>query len=301
MKLVAKPVYTYFFGENGPIPLKETRYMLQEDLTETFREHELMRERIIKRQESGGVASAEGVEKDSDQNETNSPADGKTMVTGIQKRDFSLSYFNPVTNKTDVIHTQSDTIKIDIANNPVDRSLSQGSTYSIYKYITTPIITQKLDPYILKEIRSHIEVGEPKPFGGGSAIPIIKVEEASKRISDIVAIERTRSDAKYKFTQVIRRKRRMEKRVESEIVEIEKAVKDLEKGKTAEESLKKLNESIRARVLLKMKKKKLSEAVLSLILVGDLKFLKELKTKLRMLTLKDLIDLAKVLRKIKEK
>ncbi len=290
-KLVQKPLYRMIFGLNGPIPLLDTQMIFEEDIVEFFQAHALMREEIVKKPQKTRFGIAEKITT------THSETGSSQLDQKSDKVTFDISYQNPVTKEIETIHAKTETISTDISS-PIDTMLKTGSTYSIYNYITTPIYTEKIDPYIMEEIRKKIKIVPPKPFGGGVVIPIIKI---SKKIRS-KAVAKKVEEARLALIEVMARERWVEKKLQRRIIVLEDAVKALRKRTQLKKVLDKLPRRMRALLLIRLKnKKKVTNKIVELLLLEDIGFLKELKIKLGKMGLKKLMALAQAIKKLTEK
>lgn len=294
LKLVEKPMYRIIFGPDGPIPLIDTQMIFQEDITEFFRAHNLLFESIMRGEKSDYGSrsvipeSIEGRHVESGTAEIDRQSD---------VRSFDIAYENPVTHKMEVMHAKTETISTNIKN-PIQKALKTGSTYAVYKFITTPIYIERIDPYIWEQAMKKIEITSPKPFGGGVAIPIIKVVQANKKIKAEKKAEVVRTS----LIEVKRRKRIVRKKIDKQIVVLEMAVKALRKKKPLPKIIEKLPRRIRALLLVKLRnKKKVDNEIVEMMLLDDIKFLEALKIKLGKMGLKDFIRLATALKKLVQK
>ncbi|MDD5023157.1 MAG: hypothetical protein PHU63_03240, partial [Candidatus ainarchaeum sp.] len=217
LALIEKPIYKMFFGLNGPIPLMETQYIFVEDVTNFFRTQPHLIEDLIKIGEKSDYGSSEVLAESS----VGTKVDGSIgeIEQEMDRRSFDISYENPITKKTEVLHAKTETIKRKMKN-PVDQTLETGSTYPVYKFITTPIFIEKIDPYILEEVMKKIEIDSPKPFGGGTMIPVVRVIETTKLVED----EKKANAAREALIEIDYRKEIMEGKINHQIEVLEYAV-----------------------------------------------------------------------------
>lgn len=297
LKLVQKPIYKFVFGPNGPIPLIDTRMMFEEEITTFFQSHPVMKEEIIRKESEKADYGSREVMPESITSSGGIVSGGSKVTRTKDKRVFDITYENPITHKMETLHVDVQTISTDVSN-PVDKTLKAGSTYPVYKYITSPIYSEKIDQNILKDIRRKTEIVTPKPFGGGVAIPIVKVIEVKKS----EALEEKLEEKKVAFQEVMRRERLIEKNIETKIVSLQIAVKSLKEKKPLDVVLERLPRRMRAILIIRLRRKrKVDNEIVEMILLDDLKFLEELKIKLKKMNLKQLIKLAKSMKKLTEK
>ena len=271
LKVIEKPVFKIVFGADGPIPMLDTRTIFEEDVSVYFQTHKLMEENIIT-EGAVGVMVSERIDS--------SYVEVGKEETISQKRDvraFDISYVNPITHKTEKLHVETQTISTDITN-PIDRTLAIKSTYPVYKFITSPIYVEKIDYNILDDIRKKTEIVSPKPFGGGMAIPIIKVTKLKKA----KAVEVKQAEKQQAYREMIKREKIIEKKINTRIVVLKKTVKKLKNNKLLEPILRDLPRRTRAILLVRLsKKEKVDNEIVELMLMDDIKFLEELKVKLK--------------------
>ncbi|GEM_PF-3653437 len=291
-QLEEKLVYRYSFGADGPIPIVETALLFKDDILLFFRYHEVLAEGPIKT-EAPKEEGAEGtVETTTSAQE--SPKDEKVNKT-LSERGFGIKYFNPVLNKMQTISSKTQTVITDVMKNPVDDALSKESEQPVYSYVTSLIITEKVNPYLLEEIRRSFDIQPPKPFGGGMVIPLTieKKEETPEEIEIQIA--------KGILTETLRRKESVQIKAHGEIVAIEHAVQAIRKGEPLEKATEKLPVGVRAALWVRLKKKEIDKEAVLALLMKDLKLLKGITVKLKKMSLKDLIKLAHSLKGLREK
>lgn len=208
---------------------------------------------------------------------------------------YSLVYINPETKKAETISAKS-TIKIDdTAKRMVEESMGMRTTAPMYKFISTPLVMKRVDPYKLKEILDQREYGTPPPFGGAAKVKL--TAEKKKVESEIVAVKQDRK-ARSGLKLSLLRKKRMEAAITEELMVLREVMAEIEGGAELEEALARLPPLTRARFQVALKIKKLDrEAVVSL-LKKDVRFLKKMKDKLKKLTKKELLKLVKMFRLI---
>lgn len=297
LKLIMKPIYSITFGPHGPIPMIETQLIFEQDIIPFFQNYEVMNEEIIRKDPEKSEVGEGAVIPEEITITGGQTGEEREMSKTTDKRVFDITYENPITHKTETLHVKVQTIITDIVN-PVDKTLQTGSTYSVYKYITSPIPVEKIDHYLMDEINRKIEIVSPKPFGAGMIIPIIDI---TKRSNEIVIAEELEGK-KTAFAEIMKRERLIEKNIEEKILALENAVDSLQKKESLESVLDKLPRRARAILLIKLRnKKKVTNEIVEHLLLNDLKFLKELKEKLRKMDLKQLLKLAREFKKLTEK
>ncbi len=284
-ELEEKVVYRYEFGADGPIPILETVLLFKDDVLLFFKSQEVLAEGPIK------TETAEEGEKQTI--EIPAIKDEKFSKTKSE-RGFGIKYFNPILNKTQNVIATTQIVVTDVMKNPVDEALSKENEQVVYSYVASPIMTEKVNPYLLEEIRRSFDIQPPKPFGGGVVVPLTIEKKEAPEVAEIQV-------AKEMLIETLRRKESVIKRAQGEIIAIEYAVKAIRKGKPLEKATEKLPVGVRAALWVRLRKKEIDKEAVLALLMKDLKLLKGISVKLKKMSLKDLIKLAHSLKGLREK
>lgn len=219
-----------------------------------------------------------------------------------ETRSYSLIYYNPESKKSEVLEG-STTIEIDnYTSLVVEESLSQRSTYSIFSFIATPFLLQYVDERLLNEILSKIDVEPASKFGGGVAIKTI---EDKLPVESLVRAMNASDEEKMKMRDCIvaavEKKKIIEREVDSKVVVFEEVVNAIRKGDAASKAIARLPTLSKVRFEALLRKKRLTKKIILSMLEKDKDFLKAVSNRLASLTLKELLELAKTVKILKEK
>lgn len=217
-------------------------------------------------------------------------------ATGGGAETYTLLYYNPELNRAEVLESNKSIKQPDVAQQMIEESMGLRSTYTLYKFIATPIMRTEIVPWKLEQILNEREYGTPPPTGGAGSVKISPQEVKSQ----IVAVNPGKK-MKEAVVAVMRRKEKTEEELEEQIVALEFVVASIKEGKDVKSSLKKLPPLTRARFMAAIKKLKLDKKIVIKLLMKDLKFLKGIKGKLKKMSIKDLVSLIKTLGKLKKK
>jgi hypothetical protein len=235
----------------------------------------------------------------------------------MERVSFNLVYYNPILNETQVIPEEVSACVSDYAKKTkaqlseeqlaqaraamaADLAAGEKSTYPIYANIASPLVMERVDPVKLEIALSKIEIETPKPFGGGAAV-LIRPEifdRLEHQLKDeglkqeIVAVEVIKN-VEYSRRDVL-------KQIEVIIASFEKVITELEETeKPMDKVVKDLPELSRQRYLLLLKrKKKVAETLVVDMLITDLEFLIVVKKKLKKMSIRELIDTLKRLKRL---
>ena len=267
-----------------------TRELTREEILAEFMSHSLLVEG--KEPQKGEAEVIAEAKKPPDE-------DKLTVSKGesSESRTYSLTYYNPETNKAEVIEGKVDVRIRDYTSRMIEESLGIGSVYPLYGFVATPLIRKEVVPWLLEEILNEREYGTPPPTGSA---PMIKVGKAGKK-SEIVALKKQEETAREAVVEAITRKEDSEKKLEAEIVVFEEVVAAIRKGSDPESAVQKLPPLSQARYLALLKKKKIQKETLLALLGRDTKMLKSIKKKLEMLTAEELLELIRIMKKIRKK
>ena len=279
-------IYAYDFA------IKEMRPLLdieidQEEIATSFMAHALLEEEAAKdiSEVPETYAKSDIVESKREQSEKS------------EQRSYSISYFNPVSHKTEVIQEKIDIKIADYTTRMIEESVGINSGYPMYTYIASPIISKEVVPWVLEEILNEREYGTPPESGSAAAL---RIPDTAKK-SEIVAIKKHEEYAREAVIETIKRKEDAEAKLDGEIVVFQEVLSAIRSGENAKDNLKKLPPLSRARYMMLIKKKAIDEDVLVSLLMQDVSFLNGIVKKLNTLTIDGLLDLMKAIKKIKKK
>ena len=284
--------FTYFYDlkQEQMKPLIEIIRVTDHDAMMFFAKHELLDEKYMKKHRTAQIMAQA-------QNKISTADQRKEVKTGkereeLETKTYALTYYNPETDTEEVLTTTSDIKITDNIQKSVEESTGLQSGYSIYSFITTPLMIKVIDERLLKEILDEREYGTPPKFSGATAV---RVSDERTRAKIIAVHNAERS--KDALVESMRRKDLVEAKIDQEIIMLEETVnlirKDEEKPDLA---LRRLGPLTRARFLVALRKKKLSNEVIVLLLEKDIRFLKEIKGKLKGMTLGALLSLVNSMR-----
>lgn len=198
---------------------------------------------------------------------------------------YTISYYNPTLKKQEILETKVAITIDDTVRKKIEEATGAQTVYPIYAFITTPIVTKEVNPYLLEEILNKREYDTPPPHGGGAAVKIVIRETESEKVNEI----------KGAVVEAIRRKENTEEKVASEIVVLEHVIAEIKKGGDVQNTVTQLGPLTRARFLAALRKKGISKGVLLLLLTKDVDLLKSIKKKLETLTVDGLIEIVKAM------
>lgn len=289
--------FTYFYDlkQAQMKPLIEILRVTDHDATMFFAKHELLDEKQMKKHSAAQIiaqAQNKSLTVDSMKKEIRTGKEREELET----KTYALTYYNPETDTVEVLTSTSD-IKInDSIQKNVEESTGMQSGYSIYSFITTPLMMKVVDERLLKEILDEREYGTPPKFSGATAVRVSD-ERTRAKITAIHNTERSK-DA---LVESMRRKDLVEAKIDQEIIMLEETVNLIRKDEEKPElALRKLGPLTRARFLVALRKKKLSKEVIVLLLEKDIGFLKEIKGKLKGMTLGALLSLVNSMRDLQK-
>jgi hypothetical protein len=288
--MIMRFLYKFTFSDMLPI-IEMQRLAAQQTAIETFAQQAILQENLMRmlqdrKQESvmAEAASESKEEMKEDKEQTS--------------RTYNITYYNPETHKTEVLKAKTDIKVKDIAQTMIEESIGAGTTYPLYSFIGQPIIKQEIVPWKLKQILEEREYGTPPSAGGGAAVTPASITE--EREKEIVAVKKHEDEIREAISEAILRKEKSELMVVDEIILLEETVEALREGEDINRVLAKLPPLSRARYIVALKKKKLSRKKIIEMLLRDASFLKKLKKKLGTFTLEDLLNMVKILRKMRK-
>jgi hypothetical protein len=281
-------------------PMIESRTATKEEILSTFMSQALLVEGAAKEPEKKGEAEVLA-EASKPEGQTMSVTKGEESMT----RTYSLTYFNPMTNKAEVVEAKVDIRIADYTQRTVEESVGIGSVIPLYAFIATPMIRTEVVQWRLEEILKEREYGTPPDFGAASAVKVVKPEQVKAgKISEVVPLtqgQRQDAIARESVIEALVRKEDGEKKLDSEIVVFENVVAAIRKGAGTEDELGKLPPLSKARYLALLRKKRIQREALISLLARDLRFLRSVRKKLGTLTIEELLGMVRALKKRKGK
>ncbi len=270
-------------------PMFEGQTVNKEEALAAFMSHPLMLEGP--KETSKGEAEVLAEAKRTDENKTSNLKGDEGS-----SRTYSLTYFNPETEKAEVIDAKVDIKISDYSTRMIEESVGVGSVYPLYAFIATPMIRTEVVPWRLKEILDEREYATPPPSSGASAV---RVPDTGKQ-EEIVALTKQEAAARDAVVESLVRKENSEKRLDSEIVVFENVVAAIRAGADPGSAVDKLPPLSRARYLAVLRKKRLEKKAVISLLTRDLRLLKSIRKKLETLTVDGLLGLVKAMKRIKK-
>lgn len=282
--------FLYKFSGADMLPIIDMqRLALEQTALSVFSQRNVMQEDLLKKQMKGRQESIMAL---SHSQEVQTKAQDKEET---QTRSYSITYYNPESQKTEVISEEANINVKDISKAMIDESIGTGSTMNLYRYIGMPIIRTEIVPWKLEQILAEREYGTPPNAGSGAGVVPVRIIKQSQAEREIAIAHE--EEIKAAVAEAIIRKERSELEVVEEILLLEEVVEALQAGEDIDKVLERLPPLSRARYILAHKKKHLSRKKIIDLLLRDATFLKKLKKKLELFTLEDLLNMVKILRR----
>jgi len=291
MKLKAKPAFSFGFGTDdmGPI-LQMQRVLGEENVLNNYFQQSTLEESIMKRQHDMEMASVVALETKAAKKARNGEAAGMKDAS----TSYTISYFNPELQKTEVLHGSADVRFQDPVTKAIEESVGSQSALSIYGFLASPIMRTQVLPWKLEGILAEREYGTPPPPPAGAAvapIPVIvrKEQEAreEKRRAELV---------REALAEFVLRKESVEQALQEELILMDDIVSCLRAGEDIDRMIERLPPLSKARLMLAIRKKLLGRQAIISLLLHDISFLKMLSKKLELFTLEDLLGIYRALR-----
>jgi len=278
-------IFAYDFAIREMRPMMEMEMATSDDILSRFISESLLVEEAKRsvKEEPEVLAQAEKKE-------------GETLESGKKRgtaKTYSLTYYNPVTHKAEIIEQKVDIKVADYVTQMIEESVGLNSSAPLYTFVASPLIRTEVVPWKLKQILDEREYGTPPEFGGGA-----KAKASPEKKSEIVAIAQKDEAAREAVVEAIVRKEESERKLDSQIIVFEETIKAVREGKNPLRSFSKLPPLSRARYKIALKKKKLSTEEILELLLQDVSFLKNLRKKLATLSADGLLDLVNTMKKI---
>lgn len=289
MELVQKIVYSYDFKTEEMKPLIETHEIIkQDDILKLFGSRELIENKQVEKEdESLAIAEVQDDVSSVDQNTTSYTQTATEKESHFSKH-YAITYYNPLTHKAEVLEVISDICIKDYAQQKIEEATGVGSTYPIYRFIAQPFLRVSLNPQVIEDIVNNADYDESAPSSGQTTVRFGKK-------SEIVALE------KNAVRSVIMRKEKVEEKLKSEVVAIDRVVSAIRKGVRPESAVEELPALSKAKFKAALEKGKINRKTLLKLLERDLTFAKGIKKKLESMGLKDLMEIIKAMSDLKSK
>ncbi|MEW5996207.1 MAG: hypothetical protein AB1657_01275 [Candidatus Micrarchaeota archaeon] len=304
MPATMRKVFEQLFDFSKVSPLMEQKMVLDQMLVPMLL-MQMLRQAEMSYQQMAQVMAEESEkavrEERASRTETRTPEQKTRLETG-QVTEFSLLYYNPELRKVETVEEKL-TIKSDSYSGPeqqaVEEAAGQKSMYGPYSLISSPIMMERVNPYILESVLSRIEVENPKPFGGGAAVHIpaqafARLEQrlqSEGREDEMVALDALR-DLQANRDLLVRA-------AGKQIIVMEEAIKALqETDRKQDRIIQKLPPLSRMRYLALLRKKKsIERTLIADLLIADVEFLDAMRKKLKRMGLREFLEIMKKLRK----
>lgn len=303
MPASVRKVFEQMFEFSQMSPLLEQRMLLEQMmmpvlfmqlLRQSGENYQMMSQAIA--EESEKYAREERISR----SETKTP-DKKTVVESGEVKEFSLMYYNPELRKVETVEEKI-TVKSDTYSSPeqqsIEEAVAQKSMFGPYSLIASPTLHEKINPYILESVLSRIEVDNPRPFGGASAVHVpnqgfARLEhklQSEGREEEIVALSALK--------EMQANRDLVTKEIGKEVLALEDAVKALQETDRREEKIiGRLPALSRIRYMALLRKgRPLERTMLADLLIADMEFLEAMKKKLKRTSLREFVEIAKKLK-----
>lgn len=287
-------LFRFGFKPADLAPMIAMQNLMRDDtVLRNFMDQQLMSESLQRRQkgeEQASILAQAAAEESGKRNvkESGSKSEKETSTS------YTITYYNPELKKAEVLETKSDIRIKDIATQMIEESVAGQSALPIYKYISTPLLRTEVVPWKLEQILAEREYGTPPPPPSGAAVTPVKV--VATKESEIEAEKKKSEELKSYLAEVVVRKEESELKLDEEILLLEETVEALRKGEEIDKVLDRLPPLSRARYILALRKKMLGREAVIRILIRDASFLKNVKKKLELFTLEDLVNMFRIIR-----
>ncbi|MFH0884518.1 MAG: hypothetical protein V1861_02300 [Candidatus Micrarchaeota archaeon] len=292
-----KPSFSFGFSPADMTPIMQMQSIMHnESVLENYFQQSILSESIMKRQKDMDHASVRAQvisEAEPKKGEKNHESE-KGSATA-----YTISYYNPELNKTEVLEGKSEIRISDRATKSVEETVAARSPFSIYGFIAAPLMHTEVVPWKLEEILAEREYGTPPPPPAGAAVTPIKVIVRAE--AEIEAEKKKAEAVRAAISEFVLRKEQSELKIAEELLVLEDVISALRSGEDIDKVIERLPPLSRARYLLVKRKKSLGRLALINLLIQDVSFLKTIKKKLELFTLDDLVNIYKVLRSLQKR
>lgn len=308
MPVAMRKVFDQMFDFSQMSPLLEQRMLLEQMMLPMLLMQIRMHSERSYQQMSQAMAeeSEREIRGDMLSRSETKTSDKKTRFESGETTEFSLMYYNPELRKVEVVEEKI-SMRSDTYSSPeqqtVEEAVAQKSMFGPYSMIASPIMLEKINPYILESVLSKIEVGSPGPFGGSAAVHIpnqafaqlehkMQKEGAEEEIVALSAIREIHGN-----------KDLFIKAVGKEILVLEEAIKALQETEKKEDKiLERLPALSRIRYLALLKKKaSLERTLVADLFISDVEFLEAMRKRLKKMSMRDFVEIAKKFKMMFEK
>src|SRR5512143_2274458 len=184
----AKAMFLFGLSPEQLGPIIQMQQIAHDDsVLRNFSYQALQQENLMKRQHGESQAS---VMAEAANTEASKTVDNKEKGE-TSSRSYTISYYNPELQKTEVLEGKADVRMKDIASQMVEEAVAGQSVLPIYRYIATPLMRTEVVPWKLQQILDEREYGTPPPPPSGAGVTPLKV--VTEKESEIVA-EKQRDD-----------------------------------------------------------------------------------------------------------
>jgi len=303
-----RKVFDQLFDFSQMSPLLEQRMLLDQMMLPMLLMHIQRQSEMGYQQMSQAMAeeSERSIREDRTSRSETTTSDRKSKLESGSVTEFSLMYYNPELRKVEMVEEKI-TMKSDSYSSPeqqaVEEAAGQKSMYSPYSLIGSPIMMEKVNPYIFESVLSRIEVDNPKPFGGASAVHVPNQAfatleqklQSEGREEEIVALNAIR--------EVQVNKESLVKAIGKEILILEQAIKALQETERKEDKIiDRLPPLSRIRYMALLRKKAgLERTLVTDLLIADMEFLESMKKRLTRMNIREFFEIVKRFKKIFEK
>ncbi len=291
MKLKVRPAFSFGFGtdEMGPI-LQMQRMLSEESVLSNYAQQSTLEESIMKRQHDLEMASVVAQESKAAKKARNGGAEGMKDASTA----YTISYFNPELQKTEVLHGNAEVRFQDPVTKAIEEAVGSQSALSLYGFLASPIMRTQVLPWRLEGILAEREYGTPPPPPAGAAVAPIPVIVRKEREAQE---EKRRADAvREAIADFVLRKERVERALQEELLLLDDIVGCLRAGEEIDRMIGRLPPLSKARLMLVLRKKLLGRQAIIALLLRDISFLKMFSKKLELFTLEDLVGIYRALR-----
>ncbi len=297
MALRQKSSFSFGFSPADMTPIMQMQgIMHNESVLDSYFQQSILSESIMKRQKDMDLASVRAqVISEAE------PKKGEKNLDGVKGgvSTYTISYYNPELNKTEVLEGKSEIRISDRATKSVEETVAARSAFSIYGFIAAPLMHTEVVPWKLEEILAEREYGTPPPPPAGAAATPIKV--IVKTEAELEAEKKRAEAVREAISEFVMRKEQSELKIAEELLMLEDAISALRGGEDIDKVIEGLPPLSRARYLLVKRKKSLGRLAIINLLIQDVSFLKTIKKKLELFTLDDLVNIYKVLRNLQKR
>ncbi len=294
----AKAMFLFGLSPEQLGPIIQMQQIAHDDsVLRNFSYQALQQENLMKRQHGESQASVMAEAANTEASRTVESKE-KTDKGEASSRSYTISYYNPELQKTEVLEGKADVRMKDIASQMVEEAVAGASVLPIYRYIATPLMRTEVVPWKLQQILDEREYGTPPPPPSGAGVAPAKVIEAKE--SEIVAEKKRDELIRAALAEVVIRKEKSEAKVAEELLVLEETVEALRKGEGIDKVIARLPPLSKVRYMLLIQKKNLGRYAMIQMLLREAIFLRSVKKKLEMFTVEDVVNMVKIIRSLRK-